>query len=230
MGQGIIVIKFLDLREFKGRVFFTTDIHGHFDLLVEKMRDVGFCGDRDLLILGGDSIDRGPCSEYVLDFIDNEWVHSVRGNHEQLFIESYEEDFNEHTNVVRVFFQNGGEWVKQVHPDQLFEIYQKLKFLPLAIEIITPSEKIGVVHAECPFNDWDEFIKLDEESMYFQSGNIQWARTRYYYAISTPVSGIDRLMVGHNPTDSGEIEVLGNVHYCDLGSFFRNKISFVQLM
>lgn len=41
-------IRFVE-KNTKGRDFFVTDIHGHFDLLVEKMREVGFSpanGDR----------------------------------------------------------------------------------------------------------------------------------------------------------------------------------------
>ena len=43
----------IDARDFKGRIFFTTDIHGHFDLLHERLRDVCFDSSRDILITGG---------------------------------------------------------------------------------------------------------------------------------------------------------------------------------
>ena len=43
-----------DLREFKGRVFFTTDLHGSYDLLHEKLKEVGFDTSKDLLFVGGD--------------------------------------------------------------------------------------------------------------------------------------------------------------------------------
>ena len=58
----------------------------------------------------------------------------------------------------------------------------------------------------------------------------QWARTNYDKKADIQVKGVDRLIVGHSPTGSGEVEVHGNTVYADLGSFFRDKVSFIQLM
>lgn len=73
-----------ELSEHKGRAFFTTDIHGSFDLLHEHIRDVAFNASTDLLLCGGDIVDRGVGSRYVLDYLNEPWPHSIRANHEQL--------------------------------------------------------------------------------------------------------------------------------------------------
>lgn len=110
-------------------------------------------------------------------------------------------------------------------------VYESFKSLPLAIELLTPTERIGIIHAQCPYNNWDEFKKMHKAELEFNgAATAQWARTNYDKQADIQVKGVDRLMVGHTPTDSGEVEVLGNTWYCDLGSFFRDKISFVQLM
>jgi len=222
-------IKVLDLTNPKGRVFFTTDLHGCFDLLHEKLKEVAFDSTKDTLISGGDWCDRGPDSQYVLDYLNEPWIHSVRANHEQMFIEAYEGNFkNQATQMLVV---NGGAWVAYCEDDQLKVIYESFKSLPLALEIHTPNEVIGVVHAQVPYNNWDDFKNTSEDELVWNvEATAMWSRHNYEYKLKVEVGGVDRVLVGHTPTDSGEIEILGNVWYCDLGSFFRDKISFVQLV
>jgi len=47
-------IKTLDFTKPKGRVFYTTDSHGCYDLLHEKLKEVAFDSTKDTLISGGD--------------------------------------------------------------------------------------------------------------------------------------------------------------------------------
>ncbi|MCY1431853.1 hypothetical protein D9M71_478300 [compost metagenome] len=101
------------------------------------------------------------------------------------------------------------------------------KSLPLAIEI---DGKIGIVHAEVPYNDWNKFKSATKAEIEWScEATVQWARTRYDKKDITVVKGIEKVYCGHTPTDSGEVEQLGNVYFCDLGSFFRGKISFFEL-
>lgn len=225
--------KVLDFTNPKGRVLFTTDIHGCFDLLHEKLKEVAFDSSRDILISGGDWCDRGPDSQYVLDYLNEPWVYSIRANHEQLLIQTVEDEFS--GPAARCLYENGGEWffnlLDQGQMSTIKAIYESFKSLPLAIELLTPTEKIGIVHAQVPRGCWDKFKVMSPQEMEWEGYAIaQWARTNYDKKLSIQVGGVGRVMVGHTPTESGEIEVLGNVWYCDLGSFFRNKISFIQLV
>lgn len=226
-------IRILDLTNPKGRVFFTSDLHGHYDLLHDKLREVAFDSTKDVLICGGDWCDKGPDSQYVLDYLNEPWVYSIRANHEQLLIQTVEEGFS--GPAARCLYENGGEWffdmLDQGQMSTIKAIYESFKSLPLAIELLTPTEKIGIVHAQVPSGCWDKFKKMTKSELEWNGeATAQWARTNYDKKLSIQVGGVDRVLVGHTPTDSGEIEVLGNVHYCDLGSFFRDKISFVQLV
>lgn len=222
-------IKILDLREHKGRVFFTTDLHGCYDLLHEKLKEVAFDGTKDILVVGGDMCDRGPDSKYVLDYLNEPWLYCVRANHEQMFIEAYEGDFNNH--MAGMLVMNGGHWVVECEQTLLDAIYQSFISLPLGIELILPNEMVGVVHAQCPYNNWDEFKKMSGSELSLNGeATAQWARTNYDKKIAVEVKGIDRLLVGHTPTQNGDIEVMGNTWYCDSGAFFRDKINFIQLM
>lgn len=228
-------IKILDLREHKGRCFYTTDLHGHYDLLHEKLKEVAFDSTKDILILGGDCTDRGPDSKYVLDYLNEPWIYSIRGNHEQMVIDFIEAlasgDEREARQPYQMLYCNGGEWFFDITENHQMQIYESFKSLPLAIELLTPTEKIGIVHAQCPFNDWDKFKKMAKPELEFNGyATAQWARTNYDRQWQGIVKGVDRLLVGHTPTDSGDVEILGNTWYVDAGSFFRDKINFIQLM
>lgn len=228
-------IKTLDLREHRGRCYFTSDLHGHFDLLHEKLKEVAFDSTKDILILGGDCTDRGPDSKCILDYLNEPWIYSIRGNHEQMVIDFIEAlasgDERDARQPFQMLYCNGGEWFFDITEKHQMQVYESFKSLPLAIELLTPTEKIGIVHAQCPFNDWDKFKKMTKAELNWNgAATAQWARTNYDKKLDLIVKGVDRLLVGHTPTNSGEVEILGNVWYADLGSFFRNKISFIQIM
>lgn len=63
------------------------DVHGNFktlEALLNKLPEQA----RKKVVLAGDLIDRGPMSADVVNFAMNtDWVHVVRGNHEELMIE-----------------------------------------------------------------------------------------------------------------------------------------------
>ena len=227
-------IKTLDLREHKGRVFFSTDLHGHYDLLHEKLKEVAFDSTKDILILGGDCTDRGPDSKYVLDYLNEPWIYSIRGNHEQMVIDFIEAlasgDEREARQPYQMLYCNGGEWFFDITEKHQMQIYESFKSLPLAIELLTPTEKIGIIHAQVPRGCWDKFKDMSTQEMEWEGyATAQWARTKYDKSDKGVISGVDFVLSGHTPTNSGEIEQLGNQLYCDLGSFFRSKISFIEV-
>lgn len=211
-----------------GRDFFTTDIHGHFELLHEQMRLNAFDTLKDRLFVGGDCCDRGPDSQHILDYIYEPWFHSVQANHDAMVIQAYENKLT--GNAARMLYSNGGEWYWECSSGKQRAIYEAFKSLPLAIEIESSDELIGIIHAECPYNDWEQFRGITKAELEWNGyATAQWARTRYEKKDVTPVKGVRKLYVGHTPTDSGYIEQLGNTWYCDLGSFFRDKIAFIQI-
>lgn len=219
-----------DLSDFKGRAFVTSDIHGCFDLLHEKMREFAFDTSKDLLFVAGDHCDRGEDSKYILDYIFEDWYVPIAGNHCKMFMAAYDEGWNGWSS--RMLLQNGGDWAFDLPDSTKDMIYKAFSALPLAVEVITPKqEKVGIIHAQVPYNDWDEFAKMttDELEMDGES-TILWARTNYNYKTGNDIKGVDKLYVGHTPTESGCVEIIGNTHYIDLGGFFRGKLSFEQII
>lgn len=116
--------------------------------------------------------------------------------------------------------------------DKLKDIYNSFKSLPYAIELDSHGVKVGIVHAEVPGQDWETWYKLDKYSdmeVEHQLAVAVWSRTKYDKSNQEIVKNIDTVLSGHTPTDSGEVESLGNQMFCDAGSFFRHKLNFIEI-
>lgn len=216
----------------EGRDLFCTDIHGCFDLLRQELQKVSFTPKKDRLFVGGDCCDRGAQSDEILDWINEPWFISVRGNHEQMVVDYIEslalgEEYREN-EAARMLYHNGGEWFFDQPWSKQMAIYESFKSLPLGIELQFENAKVGIVHAQCPWSDWDRFKEARKEDV---EAVALWARSKYDYPkrFDDNVKGVDWVISGHTPTSSGEPEWIGNQLYLDLGSFFRGKLGFIQI-
>lgn len=220
-----------DMREFKGRIFFTTDIHGHFDLLHNKLREVAFDSSRDFLFVGGDWTDRGIDSKYVLDYINEPWLASVQGNHCQMFIEGFESHWHPNNRSVLTLKAHGGNWIWSMSDLDKILIHDAFSALPIGIEILLPNDlKVGIVHAEVPYNDWVKFTNITSAELEWDGkATAQWARSWYSRRFKGLVKGVDVVLVGHTPTDSGKPERLGNMVFCDSGCYSRDELNMVEI-
>ena len=217
----------------QGRDLFCTDIHGCFDLLQQELDKVSFCPKKDRLFVGGDNINRGAQSDWILDYINEPWFISVRGNHEQMvvdYIEALVEQEEDRENLaVRMLYFNGGEWFFDQPWSKQTAIYESFKSLPLGIELTSRSGKrVGVVHAQCPFSDWGTFKEMSWEGA---EATALWARGKYDYPerFDDVVRGVDILLTGHTITESQEVEKIGNQWYCDVGSFVHDKLALIEI-
>lgn len=204
-----------------GRDFAVGDIHGHFKALETVLEGVGFDRAKDRLFSVGDLVDRGPDSELSLDWIDEPWFHAVRGNHEDMAIRWPSGNMD-----AANYAANGGSW-NVSNPRHASLAYSwAFDALPVAIEVETEGGKVGIVHADCPFPTWRDFVvSLDDESMsnkmrkaVFEAA--LWSRERIQDEDRSGVPDIRALIVGHTPLKKPA--VLGNVHYIDTGGWFRD--------
>ena len=88
--------KMLTIDPRKGRRFAIADIHGCVQTLRKLVTEEIQLQPNDQLFLLGDYINRGPDSAGVLDFMINlqqngYQVYPLRGNHEQMLLESWED-------------------------------------------------------------------------------------------------------------------------------------------
>lgn len=233
----------------KGRDFVCGDLHGCFELLEEKLAEVGFNTTTDRLFSVGDIIDRGINSEKALDYLNKSWFHCIRGNHEQMFLDwCTEEDSIYRNDAFRFHIHNGGIWIADflgVHiqkladdinkDESITELYPELNLwveaieqLPYAIEIKSNTKKVGIVHAEIPKQvKWPSLeAELDKTNVRY---SILFSRKYIFSSIFKryKIDGVDEIYCGHTIVDKPHKK--GNVNYIDTGAFSHHNLTLVEL-
>lgn len=198
-----------------GRDFVVGDVHGMFSALRELLALPRFDEDRDRLFSVGDLIDRGPDSREALDWLAKPWLHAVRGNHEQLLLDSG--DPSTRDLWVR---HNGGTWWLDCGPAERAAFREACAALPIAIEIAASWGRVGVVHADAPrSNSWPGFLSRLESGDERAVEHALWSRERVAAGSSGRVSGVDLVVCGHTPTT--RIVEVENVRFIDTGAVYR---------
>lgn len=199
-----------------GRDFVVGDIHGEFFLLERKLREIGFDQSRDRLFSVGDLVDRGPRSDEAVYWVmQHRWFHAIKGNHEQLLIDSLDPAMPDARSI---HFCNGGQWFYGLPEIEKQCIAAVLDDLPLAIEVETDKGLVGIIHAEVPMNDWDIFKSTYEQNKTRYEACALWQRSRIDFKKEGNVGGVVAVYCGHTYVE--RYTVLGNVHCLDTGACF----------
>ena len=199
-------------RNIAGRDFAVGDIHGCFTALGVALKAIGFDERVDRLFSVGDLVDRGPESDQVLTWLDRPWFHAICGNHDFLIWRAALGDpFSEVD-----YRMHGGAWLDGVSGPQKVRIGERLAALPLAIEVETEQGVVGLVHADCPFDDWRDMQRvlwsaLDPVSTVGEC--CLWSVERYTRQYREHVRNVRAVVHGHMMVATAE--VLGNVHFID---------------
>ncbi|MCO8069106.1 metallophosphoesterase [Acinetobacter lwoffii] len=220
-------------KEIKGKLWGVGDIHGCYNLLMTRLKEIGFDFENDLLVAVGDLVDRGIQNEECVSLIDEPWFTSVKGNHEDLVIMG---DVNR--SYFNCHIQNGGEWFYDLDYQVQREIIKKLKTLPIALEISHKGKKFGFVHGHIEQNDWDEF--KDELNNFDKAQHIidhkrfptelaMWGRERLNDENPqyTHVSGIDAVIMGHTVTQKPCKR--DNCYWIDTGAVHWGTMTILDL-
>lgn len=128
-----------------GRDFVIGDIHGCFDEFQALLKGIEFAPSIDRMISVGDLIDRGPASMECADLVYLPWFYAVRGNHEQMMIDTI---LNHDMNAKDTWLYNGGMWSVSRPVYELKDAATRLDELPLIIAVGTGKTRYNVVHAE----------------------------------------------------------------------------------
>lgn len=204
-----------------GRDFAVGDIHGCFTALEDGLYKIGFNFEKDRLFSVGDLVDRGPESDQVLDWLAKPWFHAIQGNHD--FLTWRHALGNPYPDVDHVF--HGGRWLLELpHPKQK-EIGEALQCLPIAFEVKTSDGPVGMIHADCPFDDWQDMYKpLSEVSEHI----CLWSTDRMRYDYAAPIQNIRAVIHGHYCMPA--MKQLGNVYFIDTSGWPRNgHFTFIEL-
>lgn len=198
-----------------GRDFVVGDVHGCFTLLEQSLAKVGFDKSTDRLFSVGDLVDRGPESEDAIKWLDYDWFHAVKGNHEELVRAS-----------PGLHLANGGAWFISLSIGEQQDFRHAFDLLPIAIEVETDSGSVGLIHAEVPGDDWLLFSapSISSEKREHMERFALWSRDIIRGRSSfSGVANIGKVFVGHTPVN--EVVTIKNVHYIDTGAVFGRALT-----
>lgn len=220
-----------------GNDYLCADIHGHFELLEQKLNQVNFDPAADRLFSLGDLIDRGPDSPRAFTWLDYPWFHAIQGNHERMLINSVEQDSPQ---LWYQWMHWGGDWATEYDRESIQPFYEKLRGLPVAIELaLRGQHSVGLIHAELP--DICDWLNVRDELSSQSHANIErelaisdmlWLK-RQPFMDRDEMDGIQAVSnihhVFHGHTIVPAILTLANRTFLDLGSYQTGEIGFIQI-
>ncbi|EJD6371449.1 metallophosphoesterase [Providencia rettgeri] len=195
------------------------DIHGCFDLLNEKLQQIEFDKEKDLLVSVGDLIDRGDQNVECLDLINEKWFRAVRGNHEQMAIDALSNMWSTHN-----WLYNGGDWFfLQDYEQEILSRANlaKAELLPLIIEVNVNDKKTVIAHADYPSDEYEFGKTVDEQ-------HVIWSRKRISDNNVREITGADLFLFGHTPMRKGAVK-RANQEYIDTGAVFGYGLTMRQI-
>jgi serine/threonine protein phosphatase 1 len=170
------------------RIFAIGDIHGCYKTFKKLLLDKIKINKSDTIYCVGDYIDRGEDSKGVIDFIldlrSQEYkIHTLRGNHEQMLLDSISDEFETDT-----WLRNGGsDTLRSFGIQSLHELQATYLFFFKETKYYFKIKDYIIVHAGLNFNR--ENILADKSAML-------WAR---YFDPMQPALKDQVLIHGHTP-------------------------------
>ena len=195
-----------------GRDFVVGDLHGYYAELMQALEQVSFDFTQDRLLAVGDLINRGPDSYNCLQLVNEPWFYSVQGNHERLMLYSLAGN----KSAYLAWQKHGGGWASLYKEEELHELVELIQNkMPLALEVSLEEERLGIVHADVPKDDWNSLRQWQGEITRELLDTTTVLRNRLHKKLDHPVANIDAVACGHTlvkkPTR------LGNVNYLETG-------------
>lgn len=216
----------------RGRLFVVGDLHGCYTLLMNRLEELEFNFQQDLLVSVGDLVDRGQENLECLSLINEPWFKAIRGNHEQMCIEA---TFDNEMKEIHAY--HGGDWLYKLPIVQQQIVVEQCLNLPIILEIHHNNKVYGFVHADIHINDWDNFKQEVLKNNYFIEGEQSamqialWHRGRVRFSAYNPiyktVTGVDEIYFGH--TVVKEPVKHQNCFFIDTGAVFGGPLTILEL-
>ena len=205
----------LNMEDYKN-IWVTSDIHGYHQVFLNLLKKMDLKSD-DLLIINGDSCDRGAQSfemyETIKKLIKKGYniVH-IFGNHEDLMVKAVEKG-----ELYRWYRNGGWETIKSYNKNYnaFREHLEYIKKMPIAVDL----GKFFIVHGGI------EPDKTIEEQDDFQ---MTWIREKF---IKNPLLKTDKIIVyGHTPNLDGKIHFVDSQKISiDTGSYDTGVVGAIEL-
>ena len=212
----------------KSRIFVVKDLHGmigpQYNLIEEFREAVGFRDGKDYLIFDGDSINRGPESRYILELIKDPSYIFLRGNHENEFINNFDENGAWVSKERKEKCEKRGfDWqfeLSKREAKRLREAFLNMAFL--AIIQIKGKKLVVITHSRIYKNDINkakEALNRGSKKAKFTSlyPATDFSRTKSL----SKVKGAWRVFLGHMPQHKG-VRQEANMFFGDTGASFNH--------
>lgn len=198
-----------------------SDLHGCYDKFI-KMLDVIKLKETDELYILGDIFDRGDKCLEILDYIiSHKNIILIKGNHEKLFEEYFEE------GDCQLWYYNGGQNThNQILKKTFFEeelIYKYIKKLPF-IKVV---DNFILVHAGLYFPENYEELTIDEFISIQEEDTCLWDRSNVR---KDNIFNGYRIICGHTPVQTinynyTDVKIIHKKcsSYIDCGCVFENS-------
>ncbi|EOQ61111.1 hypothetical protein F935_03457 [Acinetobacter calcoaceticus ANC 3811] len=198
---------------------------------MNKLLEVNFDFEADMLISVGDLVDRGKDSLKCIELVKKPWFKAIRGNHEQMCLEA------SIAPEMRGFHcKHGGEWLYGLTMENYKEVLDVCLNLPIVLEVAFRGGKYGFVHADIKQNDWLDFKNDILKKDYFSESNSStlqsalWGRSRIlgkHPLKYQEIIGIHEVYLGHTVVDSPVYK--DNCIYIDTGVVFGKQLTFLEI-
>lgn len=212
-------------KEIKGKLWAVGDIHGCYNLLMTRLKEIGFDFENDLLVAVGDLVDRGTQNIECVELLSKPWFTSVRGNHEDLCIGGLHDQ-----SYKRCHIENGGEWFYMLGGQAMYNIAKTFAELPVALEVNHGGKKYGFVHGHIEENDWADFkASFHNPKIRGADQLAMWGRDRLDEDKNqyTHVSGVDAVIMGHTVTQKPCKR--DNCYWIDTGAVHWGTMTILDL-
>lgn len=213
------------------RLFVIGDIHGCYEELMNKLFEVNFNFEADMVISVGDLVDRGKDSFKCVGLVKKSWFKAIRGNHEQMCLEA-----SIAPEMKEFHCKHGGEWLYELTMQNYKEVLNICLNLPIVLEVAFRGKKYGFVHADIKQNDWSEFKNNILKKDYFSESNSStlqsalWGRSRIlgkHPLKYQEIIDIHEVYLGHTVVDSPVYK--DNCIYIDTGIVFGKKLTILEV-
>lgn len=214
-------------------VYAFSDLHGNYSLWTKLRQEIN---ENDTYFYLGDVIDRGKLGfKILLEMMEMKNIIFLRGNHEEMFLKSLEDNFkkgtSENLSITDVWFSNGGvasaeEFCSLTSAEQ-DKIIDFLDKTPLSTCYYSSKLQSYIVlsHSGADFIWYENFNKSYQA---FLKRDVLWNRQ---HIESRAWFGGDNvyLVHGHTPVDEPTKYCGNHKINIDIGAIFNNRLAILDL-
>lgn len=219
------------------RILATSDVHGELDKFNNLLNVVNYNPTNDLLVVCGDSCDRGPKvveTLFKMRELKEQGAIILKGNHDALAQETLEELLEGRFSRLRsIHIQCNGENTynefKELDRNTLIDLYEFIADMPLAYAIDNYIFVHAGVNASVPLkqNSEEDLLWIREEFIYekaYDGKIVIFGHTPTYYMqpVGARLDNTIEMKIWHDPRYKDKIGI-------DCGAVFSGKLACLEL-